>query len=177
MPQRRHRPWWVDRGVYGVSRDGWVTLWRVGYTGVPQGVVSVPTNGLVGLPLLNHVEVYAMALLDKSTQRKVEGAEGEGIIDLEWSSTYPMLFAHLTQTRWPDGSPRHTSNLTIFTDGGVVKAVLKDRDAGLCLWAASKTLAGLPGVLEALLCDPEAEWRMDRQTSGQQATRVKRRTG
>jgi hypothetical protein len=177
MPKGRHRPWWVDRGVYGALRDGWVTLWRVGWTGVPQAVVRFPADGRSGRDLLNHAEVYAMALLDKGTQRKVEGVEGEGIIDLEWSSAYPMLFAHLTQRVWPDGTARHTSNLTIFTDGGSIKAVLKDRDAGLCLWAASKTISGLFGVVEALLCDPEAEWRQDRQVAGQQATRVKRRTG
>jgi hypothetical protein len=52
--------------------------------------------------------------------------------------------------------------------------LLKDRDAGLCLWIAAPTLLGLFEALELALCDAETEWRVDRQFEGQPAKRVKR---
>jgi len=96
------------------------------------------------------------------------------VTDPEWAVLYPMLFDHLTQTVWPDNTVRQTSSLSLFADGGMVKAVLKDREAGLCLWAASKSFQELFGVIESLLQDPAAEWRHDRQLPGQKATRVKK---
>lgn len=172
--RRTRRPWWVDRGVYGVLRDGWVTLWKVGYTGRPVGCVRFSQDGHVGRPLLAAVERGAEMLLTKGTARKIAGGSVEVVTDVEWSTLYPLLFAHLTQPTWEDGTARQVSTLTWFADGGVVKALLKDREAGCCLWAASKSFTDLPGVIEALLADPTAEWRVDRQVSGQKATRVKK---
>lgn len=174
MAKRRHRPWWVDRGVYGVLRDGWVTLWRVGWGGIPGGCVRVSANGLLGLPLLMSVEEYADMLLQPGDSRKVVGGEDAQVVDGDFANVYPLVFSYLTQTKWPDGSPRQTSTLSVFADGAVMKCVLKDRHAGLCLWCASKTIGDLFGVLEALLSDPGAEWRHDRQQTGQKATRVQK---
>lgn len=170
----RRRPWWVERGVYGTLRDGWVTLWRVGYTGVPFGVVQFPSDGLKGWPLFLLVEREAEKMLTKDAARRVVGAAGGVVADDEFSTLYPTLYAHLTQTAWPDGTVRETSSLSLFTDGPAAKCVLKDRSLGVCLWATCPTFTGLLGVLEALLCDPGAEWRVDRQNPGQKASRVKK---
>ena len=170
----RYRPWWVDRGVYGVLVGDEVVMWRVGYTGVPTDVTRVATGGRRGLSLILSLEGSAEQMLSKDTTRRVVGGEAAAVADEEWATLYPMLTAHLTQAKWPDGSGRQLSTLSLFADGGVVKCVLKDRDAGLCLWAACPTFSGLFGVLEALLCDPGAEWRVDRQAPGQKASRVKR---
>jgi len=113
-------------------------------------------------------------LLTKGAQRKIAGGTVEVVTDEEWSTLYPLLFAHLTQPTWEDGSARQVSTLTWFADGGTVKALLKDREGGVCLWGAAKSFTDMPGVLEALLGDPTAEWRVDRQVAGQKATRVKK---
>lgn len=170
----RHRPWWLERGVYGVLRDGWVTMWRVGFTGVPCGSVRFESGGLSGLPLLLEAERYAVMLLDKGAARKIAGGASEVIDDKEFSTLYPMLFSYMTQAQWPDGTAREVSTLSIFADGGMAKCVLKDRATGLCLWASCPNLSNLFGVLESLLNDPGAEWRVDRQVSGQKASRVKK---
>lgn len=168
------RPWWVDRGFYGVLRDEVVTLWRLSYTGVPIDVVQLYVHGLRGRELITLCERTVEKMLQKSASRRISGGAGEVVTDPEWTVLYPTLFEHLTQTVWGDGTVRQTSSLSLFTDGGVVKCVLKDREAGLCLWAASKTFQELFGVVEALLNDPAAEWRADRQLPGQKATRVKK---
>lgn len=170
----RRRPWWCERGVYGVLRDDLVTLWRNGWTGVPVAVRQFHSGGLTARELLNLCERHAEKMLEKAAGRRIAGGVGEVVTDPEWSVLYPVLFEHLTQVVWPDKSARLTSSLSIFSDGSMVKAVLKDREAGLCLWCASKSFQELFGVIEALLNDPAAEWRVDRLQPGQKATRVKK---
>lgn len=174
VQKRRPRYWWVELGVYGVLREQVVTLWTVDWRGVPASVVSFPQLYRQGPELLRAVELEAEMLLDKSTGRRVLGAEAGGLVDEEFSVLYPTLWAYLTQVAWPDGSAREVSTLSVFSDGAVAKCVLKDRAMGLCLWAACPTFSGLFGVLEALLCDPGAEWRVDRGPAGGKAARVKR---
>jgi hypothetical protein len=170
----RARPWWLERGVYGVLRSGWVTMWKVGYTGVPCGVVQFDAAGHVGRPLLVTCERYAEMLLEKGSMRKVAGGGAEVLTDPDFAALYPTLFAYMTQSTWPDGSAREVSTLSVFADGGMAKCVLKDRAGGVCLWASCPNLTNLFGVLEALLCDPGAEWRVDRALPGQKASRVKK---
>jgi len=170
----RARPWWLERGVYGVLHGDLVTLWRVGYTGVPIAVVEFLARGLRGRDLASLCERHVESMLEKSPGRRIAGGVGEVVTDPEWAVLYPTLFEHLTQVVWPDGTVRQTSSLSLFADGGMVKCVLKDREAGLCLWAASKSFQELFGVVESLLNDPAAEWRVDRQLPGQKATRVKK---
>lgn len=113
-------------------------------------------------------------MLEKQPERRVADAVGRRVIDVRWAKEYPTLLDHLTQVEWSDGSKRQTSSLLVFADGGVCKAMLRDREAALCLWVACETVSGVFGVLEAALCDPRAEWRVDRQQDGQQASRRRR---
>lgn len=170
----RKMPWWVHRGIYGVLWCDVVTLWSTSYWGVPVFAVSRPVGGLRGLDLCNLCEREAVMLLDKGRVPRVVGGEATPVEDPEFSILYPALYSYLTSTKWSDGSPRQTSTLSIFADGGVVKCVLKDRELGICLWCACPSFSGLYGVLEALLLDPSAEWRADRQAPGQKASRVKK---
>lgn len=171
---RRRRYWWVDLGWYGTLRDDLVTLWHIGWNGIPDQCTAFRALGRTGEELLREVEGAIQMLLDRNNMRKVTGGEVSGVVDLEFSNSHPVLFSYLTQRKWPDGTPRQTSSLTIFEDGGIMKAVLKDRDAGLSLWASSPTIARLYDVLEALLCDSQAEWRTERSPTGGQARRVKK---
>jgi len=172
MSSRRY--WWVDRGVYGVLHGELVTLWRISFIGIPYKCVRFHAEGLRRQELLHLCERHAQKMLDKAAGRRVAGGVGEVVTDPEWSVLYPILFDHLTQVVWPDKTARLTSSLSIFSDGSMVKAVLKDREAGLCLWCAAKSFQELFGVIEALLADPAAEWRVDRLQPGQKATRVEK---
>jgi len=174
MRKRKRRYWWVERGVYGTLRDDVVTMWRIGFTGSPIDCRTFKALGRTGRELLRACEEMAESMLERPKDRRVAGNVAAKVHDEEWSILWQNLHAHLTETTWADGAPRQTSTLTVFVDGGTVKGLLKDRDAGLCLWGASPTINGLFSVLEALLCDPTAEWRLDRQSGGGKASRVKR---
>jgi hypothetical protein len=106
--------------------------------------------------------------------RKVEGELGQLSTEGgEFQVLYPVLWDYLTQTVWPDGSERKTSSLTLFADEGVMKVVLKDRDASQDLWASAPSMDGLFVVLEACLADPGAVWRTARERPGDIAARVR----
>lgn len=107
--------------------------------------------------------------------RRVVGVSPMLVKDERYEKKCPTLWAHLTSLQWDDGTPRETSSLMIFAGDGMLKAMLKDREAGLCLWVASDGLEKLLLVLEAALNDPQQEWRVDRQSKDQQASRVKRK--
>jgi len=170
----RSRPWWVSRGVYGVLRHQVVTLWKTTWSGVPCKVVRFNSTGAVGRELLDLCERFAEMVLEKSATRNVVGGGSTTLNDQDFEVLYPTLHLYMTQVVWPDGTVRIPSTISVFVDGGVVKVVLKDRDQGLCLWAAAPTMGDLLGVLDALLADPKAEWRVDRASPGQKASRVKK---
>jgi hypothetical protein len=166
--------WWSAYRIRCWSRGRVAWLVRYGWCGVPIGASTVlvaPEEPLGSLAILSReVEV----LLQKKAERRVSDPAGGGFVDAAFTASYPTLWMYLTQRRWDDGSERRTSTLTIFADGVAAKCLLKDRDAGLCLWVASESVLTLFEVLEAALCDGETEWRVDRQLPDQKASRVKR---
>jgi hypothetical protein len=124
--------------------------------------------------VLESVEAGVYRMLKKQADRKVAGAAADVKVDPRAKQQFPNLWDHLTQKRWDDGSARQTSSLLLFEQDGVFKAMLRDREAALCLWVAAQGFFAVFEALEAALCDPAAEWRVDRQQEGQQAKRVRR---
>lgn len=72
---------------------------------------------------------------------------------------YPCLWEHMAVQRYPDGSPRVLSTVTLFVDGGLVKACLNDRDQGLTAWASGNGLRAVLRALEAGLANDNLDWR------------------
>lgn len=117
-----------------------------------------------------------MALSKRNLPQTVGGPQ-PAMRDSVTQSLYPTLWMYLTDTKWDDGSPREPASLLVFMQDGVLKGMLKDKNALACLWVASSTLGGLLAALEASLNDPSAEWRADRQGTAAAAKRIKRTGG
>jgi hypothetical protein len=121
------------------------------------------------------LEEIAMGLLKKGDKQvggvklKAEAADDPLVL------AHPVLWDFLTSYEYLGGEARHPGSLLIFEQDGVLKAMLRDRDDGTCLWVAARGLSALLAVLEASLCDPAADWRLDRKGPGDQASRVKRK--
>lgn len=86
--------------------------------------------------------------------------------DGRFQKQYPLLWEHLTQAVWDDGTARVTSGITFFTQDGMFKALLKDNDAGLCLWITAPGFFDTLAALEMALGSPSADWRVDRKKGG-----------
>jgi len=171
------RGWWRRMSVQIVLCEGRIHGVLYGWQGAPLAWSSRDVPGLIGRQLLTAASELAMGLLKRGDQRRVGGAGGSLIEPDEMSARYPVLWSHLTQIAWEDGQVRETSNLLVFQQDGMLKAMLRDREHGLCFWTAAGSLSALFDALEAGLCDPQAEWRVDRQKEGQQAKRVRKGTG
>jgi len=86
--------------------------------------------------------------------------------DNDTKTLFPTLWDHLTQTTWDDGTPRETSSLLLFVQDGMLKAMLRDREAGQCLWTAGVSVATVMFQLDTALSDPNAEWKADKAPGG-----------
>lgn len=113
-----------------------------------------------------------MGLLNKADRPSPQAVAAAVMDESEWAQRWPLMLAYMTQDRWEDGTARQTASVLLFKQDGMIKAMLRDRDTGLCLWAAGNGLFAVLNALEGLLCDPKADWRQDRQVEGQKAKRV-----
>lgn len=71
----------------------------------------------------------------------------------------PALWTFLTEGKYPDGSPRLPGSMTLFSDAGLIKAAVNDKDAQLSAFVSSGSLAGLLEAVEAGLQADSLDWR------------------
>lgn len=171
---RLSRPWWEEFGIRVYTVRDSVYLVRSSRRGHPYQCLRLTLGAPTYSAWLETVEQGAYSMLQRSTQRKVSGTGGSLPKDIKFAKDHPLLWDHLSQTSWEDGSTRATSSVLIFQQDGTLKGRLVDHDAGLVLWVASDTVGGILDVLEAALGDPTTEWRIDRKADGDRAKRVRK---
>jgi len=77
---------------------------------------------------------------------------------------YPTIFGFLTETKYDDGKPRQTGSISIFTQLGVLKASISDKDNGQVAYVEALTLHELIELVERAICDDSTEWKASRKT-------------
>jgi len=170
-----HPEHWIY--YYGVRvvewSEGWIVVRNLRWGGCQflGAIDRVPE----GIGLTNEFWHHrAWEMLKKAEKRRAEINGDAALVAGDYGILYPTLWSYLTQSRWDDGTDRKTSSVTVFCDGGQLKCVLKDKENGLSLWASGVSFESMFAVLEALLNDPTAVWRQDRNETGSSA-RVKPR--
>lgn len=111
--------------------------------------------------------------VQKALAAKAPAGKGSGASDSTLEASCPALHEFLTLSALPGGATRTTSTLLVFCDGGLWKAVLNERDAGVCLWATAESLQGLWDELEARLTAPVVDWRQQRRPAALPAQKGK----
>lgn len=158
------------RGIHAYSRGSWVfLLWCPQWSFTPRGISLVREfeGGVEALSSLLWSEADIM--LKKSDQRvRVDGVASK-LDDNDTKSLFPTLWDYMTQDRWDDGTPRETSSLLIFAQDGMLKAMLRDRENGQCLWTAGVSVATVMFQLDTALNDPNADWKADKAVPSTQA--------
>ena len=100
-----------------------------------------------------------MGVLRRRDEARADGAPPGGFVGDELAASLPCLWEHLSEGRYPDGSNRKLSTLTLFCDAGVVKVCLNDRDQGLTAFASGPGLQGALVALEMGLAKDSLDWR------------------
>lgn len=79
--------------------------------------------------------------------------------DPEFVSSYPTLFAYMTQETWEDGTPRQTATLTLYVDGSALTVIINDRHNVRSAFVNEASLFSALLKIEAGLVDNTLEWR------------------
>lgn len=98
-----------------------------------------------------------MAMSRAEKARTAAGAYTYEVAD--WAVNYPMLWEHLSEEAWEDGSRRTGSTLLLFCEEGMVKGCLNDRGEQRTAWASGKTVEDLFYAFEKRLEQKSMEWR------------------
>lgn len=89
-------------------------------------------------------------------------------LDPEFFDNYPTIAAHLGDTTWDDGTPRMTSTLLIYVDGGVLTGILNDRANNRSAFVNGESVFSMLVALEDALAAGTIEWRSKRHSPPQQ---------
>jgi len=100
--------------------------------------------------------------VSKALAAKAPAGKGAAATDSTLAASCPALHEFLTLSVLPGGATRTPSTLLVFSEGGLWKAALNERDAGLVLWATAESLQGLWDELEARLTADVVDWRVSK---------------
>lgn len=103
--------------------------------------------------------------------RRAESAEqgsckGGNVVDAAFLKQAPALLEFLCVVSYEDGTPRVPGSATIFVEGGVLKLVLSDKDAGAVAFITAPTLAELLMRASKGLEKGDLDWRVSRPSPG-----------
>jgi len=99
--------------------------------------------------------------MKKPTASAASGSADSNLMpDSKLRKSYPQVSDYLTMTKWDDGTARTPSTVTLFVEGGVLKAALNDREMKRSLYVTSMSLEGAIGLLEEALATDTADWRL-----------------
>jgi len=144
----------ADLAVYGSGTAELIMLEMPIITRMPVAVVgdevhlALPAGSWRGL---------LMALKKVTTGPGAAPGGGPGATD---KAMFPNLWAHLTETAYPEGGPRETSSIIIVADSTGWRGCLSDKDNGRTMWKTSASVEELLLQLEegAGSEDP-SQWR------------------
>lgn len=194
--------WWVDADRPNLWRLGYPTYWVLEYRGHglwaqfggdPWGAYwnlfkGNPWHGSASVVIDSGEEegiATGWADFTKRRERMNEKlkaalakakatANPEEAADKDLEKRCPILHGFLTtRESGVKGVFRETASLTIFTEDGLFKACLSDRESGSTLWHSASTLQGTIEGLEASLGKDEPGWRV-RRSQGQAKGKGKR---
>jgi len=144
--------------------DSCIAFYREPFTRY-LGCGFFPNWRLSGVPFLE-VREMAEALLAKL----LRGAQGTvkcvASHDADFRKRYVSLHELMTACVNEDSSARKTSSLLIFTEDGVWKGCLTERDLDISLWASGPTFSGMLLAMEERLNADQVEWRRKNVRNG-----------
>lgn len=83
-------------------------------------------------------------------------------ISPELESSFPNLYAYMTQESWEDGSTRATTTVLFFFERGEMKLCVSDRDLQRSAFFTGPDFLSLLEIAEASLEGGDTDWRQKR---------------
>lgn len=126
----------------------------------------VPASG----PMVNRSPQWFLDALESAEMglKKPNGSTAVKPMPNAWTDQVdkndnPNLFAFLTDTKYDDGSPRMTGSVSIFTQVGVLKACIADKDNKRIAFVEALSLCELVQMIEDAICNDSTDWKVQQQ--------------
>lgn len=121
---------------------------------------SVLVNALRvdSLPFLE-VRTMAESLLEKLLRQAGSSAKPQAAFDKAFAEKFPSIHELMTSVVGVDSAVRKTSSLLVFTEDGVWKGCLTERDLDISLWCSGAGFQPMMAAMEAKLVSDVVEWR------------------
>lgn len=88
-----------------------------------------------------------------------QAEKGGAASDAVLAKKLPAFVEFMCETDDGEGNSRQTATLLVFTEDGMWKVCLNDRESQQTLWASGGSLETALGALEVMLEAPNAPWR------------------
>lgn len=111
---------------------------------------------IISMTAQNQME-YEMLQRPKPGEKS--GPVEKAFADAHFSKQYPYLHAMLTSQKYEDGTPRITSTLLIFSDNGVLRFCLNDRDNNRSAFFTDSTFEWILEKVEQSVAMGTVEWK------------------
>lgn len=121
----------------------------------------VPGGGIARHPNVKRLWEWLLYIEKRAKAAKV--AKRRGASESAFTKTFPAIWEYLSVDTHKDGSPRHTSSLTLFVDEGLLKCCVSDKDAGEVAFWSAETWEELLAALEADLSAGQGDWRASKK--------------
>jgi hypothetical protein len=116
-----------------------------------------------------------MSFLRRGLAAAAGGKDLSPFPDTKFAKDWPALYEYMTAAKYPDGTDRKLSSVTLFCEDSQLKACITEKNEGLVMFAAGKTLQTALNALEGLLASEEPPWR--RSQFGASGTQGKGKRG
>lgn len=110
--------------------------------------------------------------MKKKDPKKVSGLAQHAAPSI-LETSYPNLAQFMTIAQYEDGERREAPTVTVWAQGGLWKASVKDRAEGLVMWLSAEKLLELLQLVDLYCLEEDAPWRQDDPLSERKGKRVK----
>ncbi len=84
----------------------------------------------------------------------------------DWGTRLPAITEFLTAIVWDDGTPRLRGSLILFSEEGLWKLCLSDKDSGRVAFVTAQTPVEVFGAAEKGLAAGSLDWRASKSAGG-----------
>lgn len=111
----------------------------------------------------------ALAFLKRAADKDAKSTSAVSKEGESFAKKYAAIMEYLTADKWPEGEERQVSTLLVFSEDGIFKVCLNDRDMGRSLWVSGPSIPDALEALESTLRHGGGEWRASGQFKGKKA--------
>lgn len=104
------------------------------------------------------MEMVEMALKKPSSATPIKPMPNAWKSDTD-KSDYPFIYEFLTATKYETGEPRITGSISFFTQLGVLKASISDKDNNRVTYVEAPSWSELIAAIDMAIADENTVWR------------------